>query len=52
MMKKVKYWGIWVAQLVKGTEFSSGRDLMISRFMGSTPTLGPVLTAPRGWSLL
>ena len=35
-------WGAWVAQLV---ECPTSAQVMISRFMGSSPTSGSVLTA-------
>ena len=44
-MRFVKYkalWGAWVGQLIK---CPTSVQVMISRFMGSSPALGSVLTA-------
>ena len=40
-LKKVKYWGTWVAQLVKHL---TSAQVMTSQFMGSIPMSGSVLT--------
>ena len=43
---KIQLWGAWVAQSVK---HPTSAQVLISRFMSSSPTSGSVLTT---WSLL